>query len=233
MASGRHSGPLTASPRAAGLRRRGVAGRSPGSRSMPAPMRPSCRRSGSSGRRGGLRPRPWRGSRHRMSCSARRWRRRDGRWRGSACIEPERRVCRDPRVRRDRRWSHRRRRRSRRSDRLAVPPGPRFAERVCRARRCQARRRGGARSRCDHARRTGAHALSRPGSSSRGARGPRFAERIDLPFLLGTARTSDHTPAKPLGYVLHFLVGPAFAAQTLAADLAYGTLVGGFFSLAG
>jgi hypothetical protein len=65
------------------------------------------------------------------------------------------------------------------------------------------------------------------------ARGPRFAERIDLPFLLGTARTSDHTPAKPLGYVLHFLVGPAFAAQTLAAHLAYGTLVGGFFSLAG
>jgi hypothetical protein len=92
---------------------------------------------------------------------------------------------------------------------------------------------GGAPSRCDHARRTGAHALSRPGSSSRGARGPRFAERIDLPFLLGTARTSDHTPAKPLGYVLHFLVGPAFAAQTLAADLAYGTLVGGFLSLAG
>ena len=41
------------------------------------------------------------------------------------------------------------------------------------------------------------------------------------------------TPAKPLGYVLHFLVGPAFAAQTLAADLAYGTLVGGFLSLAG
>ena len=43
----------------------------------------------------------------------------------------------------------------------------------------------------------------------------------------------DHTPAKPLEYVLHFLVGPAFAAQTLAAHLAYGTLVGGFFSLAG
>jgi len=44
---------------------------------------------------------------------------------------------------------------------------------------------------------------------------------------------SDHTPAKPLGYVLHLLVGPAFAAQTLAAHLAYGTLVGGFFSFAG
>ena len=41
------------------------------------------------------------------------------------------------------------------------------------------------------------------------------------------------TPAKPLGDVLHFLVGPAFAAQTLAAHLAYGTLVGGFLSLAG
>jgi hypothetical protein len=72
-----------------------------------------------------------------------------------------------------------------------------------------------------------------PAARYAGLAGRGFAERIDLPFLLGTARTSDHTPAKPLGYVLHFLVGPAFAAQTLAAHLAYGTLVGGFFSLAG
>ena len=35
--------------------------------------------------------------------------------------------------------------------------------------------------------------------------------RIDLPFLLGTAFTSDRTRAKALGYVLHFLVGLAFA----------------------
>jgi hypothetical protein len=41
------------------------------------------------------------------------------------------------------------------------------------------------------------------------------------------------TPRQTAGYVLHLLVGPAFAAQTLAAHLAYGTLVGGFLSLAG
>ena len=35
--------------------------------------------------------------------------------------------------------------------------------------------------------------------------------RIDLPFLLGTAFTSDRTRAKALGYVLHFLVGLGFA----------------------
>ena len=35
--------------------------------------------------------------------------------------------------------------------------------------------------------------------------------RIDLPFLLGTAFTSDRTRAKALGYVLHFLVGLVFA----------------------
>jgi hypothetical protein len=35
--------------------------------------------------------------------------------------------------------------------------------------------------------------------------------RIDLPFLLGTAFTTDRTRAKALGYVLHFLAGIAFA----------------------
>lgn len=36
--------------------------------------------------------------------------------------------------------------------------------------------------------------------------------RIDLPFLLGTAFTSDRTRAKALGYALHFLAGLAFAS---------------------
>jgi hypothetical protein len=35
--------------------------------------------------------------------------------------------------------------------------------------------------------------------------------RIDLPFLLGTAFTSDRTRAKAVGYLLHFLAGVAFA----------------------
>ena len=35
--------------------------------------------------------------------------------------------------------------------------------------------------------------------------------RMDLPFLLGTAFTTDWTRAKALGYVLHFLAGIAFA----------------------
>ena len=35
--------------------------------------------------------------------------------------------------------------------------------------------------------------------------------RIDLPFLLGTAFTSDRTRAKALGYALHFVVGFMFA----------------------
>ena len=35
--------------------------------------------------------------------------------------------------------------------------------------------------------------------------------RMDLPFLLGTAFTTDRTRAKALGYVLHFLAGIAFA----------------------
>ena len=35
--------------------------------------------------------------------------------------------------------------------------------------------------------------------------------RMDLPFLLGTAFTTDRTRAKALGYVLHFFAGLAFA----------------------
>jgi hypothetical protein len=36
--------------------------------------------------------------------------------------------------------------------------------------------------------------------------------RIDLPFLLGTAFTSDRIRAKALGYALHFLAGLIFAS---------------------
>jgi hypothetical protein len=36
--------------------------------------------------------------------------------------------------------------------------------------------------------------------------------RMDLPFLLGTAFTSDRVRAKALGYVLHFLAGLTFAS---------------------
>jgi hypothetical protein len=36
--------------------------------------------------------------------------------------------------------------------------------------------------------------------------------RIDLPFLLGTAFTSDRVRARALGYGLHFVAGVAFAA---------------------
>ena len=35
--------------------------------------------------------------------------------------------------------------------------------------------------------------------------------RIDLPFLLGTAVTADRVRARALGYVLHFILGLAFA----------------------
>jgi hypothetical protein len=37
--------------------------------------------------------------------------------------------------------------------------------------------------------------------------------RIDLPFLLGTAFSADRTRAKAIGYLLHFLVGLAFALR--------------------
>jgi hypothetical protein len=46
--------------------------------------------------------------------------------------------------------------------------------------------------------------------------------RMDLPFLLGTAFTSDRTRAKALGYVLHLLVGLAFALIYYAVFLAIG-----------
>ena len=48
------------------------------------------------------------------------------------------------------------------------------------------------------------------------------ATRMDLPFLLGTAFTSDRTRAKALGYLLHFLVGLAFALIYYAIFLAIG-----------
>ena len=59
--------------------------------------------------------------------------------------------------------------------------------------------------------------------------------RIDLPFLLGTAFTSDRTRAKALGYVLHFLVGLAFALVYYAMFLAIGQSgwwLGAIFGLA-
>lgn len=46
--------------------------------------------------------------------------------------------------------------------------------------------------------------------------------RMDLPFMLGTAFTSDRTRAKALGYALHFLVGLAFALIYYAMFLAIG-----------
>lgn len=46
--------------------------------------------------------------------------------------------------------------------------------------------------------------------------------RMDLPFMLGTAFTGDRTRAKALGYVLHFLVGLAFALIYYAVFLAIG-----------
>jgi hypothetical protein len=59
--------------------------------------------------------------------------------------------------------------------------------------------------------------------------------RIDLPFLLGTAFTSDRTRAKALGYILHFLVGLAFALIYYATFLATGRSgwwLGAIFGLA-
>lgn len=46
--------------------------------------------------------------------------------------------------------------------------------------------------------------------------------RIDLPFLLGTAFTTDRTSAKALGYILHFLAGIAFALIYYLLFLAIG-----------
>ncbi|MEO6996587.1 MAG: hypothetical protein ABI112_00710 [Terracoccus sp.] len=59
--------------------------------------------------------------------------------------------------------------------------------------------------------------------------------RIDLPFLLGTALTSDRRRAKALGYVLHFAVGQLFAFGYLAMFVVIGHsgwLLGAVFGLA-
>lgn len=47
--------------------------------------------------------------------------------------------------------------------------------------------------------------------------------RMDLPFLLGTAFSSDRTRAKALGYALHFLAGLAFALIYYLVFLAVGS----------
>jgi len=59
--------------------------------------------------------------------------------------------------------------------------------------------------------------------------------RMDLPFLLGTAFTTDRTRAKALGYVLHFFAGLAFALIYYAIFLAIddsGWWLGAAFGLA-
>ena len=59
--------------------------------------------------------------------------------------------------------------------------------------------------------------------------------RMDLPFLLGTAFTSDRTRAKSLGYVLHFLAGLTFALIYYGIFLAIGRSgwwLGAIFGLA-
>jgi hypothetical protein len=56
--------------------------------------------------------------------------------------------------------------------------------------------------------------------------------RIDLPFLLGTAVTSDRVRAKAVGYALHFVFGVLFALAYYAMFVvigAAGVLLGGFF----
>ena len=47
--------------------------------------------------------------------------------------------------------------------------------------------------------------------------------RIDLPFMLGTAFTTDRTRAKALGYVLHFVAGLVFALVYYLVFLAIGS----------
>jgi hypothetical protein len=59
--------------------------------------------------------------------------------------------------------------------------------------------------------------------------------RMDLPFLLGTAFTTDRTRAKALGYVLHFVAGLVFALIYYAIFLAIddsGWWLGAAFGLA-
>jgi hypothetical protein len=59
--------------------------------------------------------------------------------------------------------------------------------------------------------------------------------RMDLPFLLGTALSTDRTRAKALGYLLHFLAGVVFALVYFALFLVIGRSgwwLGGIFGLA-
>ena len=58
--------------------------------------------------------------------------------------------------------------------------------------------------------------------------------RIDLPFMLGTAFSTDRTHAKALGYVLHFVAGLVFALVyylIFAAIDSSGWLLGAAFGL--
>lgn len=58
--------------------------------------------------------------------------------------------------------------------------------------------------------------------------------RMDLPFLLGTAFTSNRTRAKAIGYILHFVAGQCFAfvyyGIFVAIDEA-GVILGALFGL--
>jgi hypothetical protein len=59
--------------------------------------------------------------------------------------------------------------------------------------------------------------------------------RTDLPFLLGTAFSTDRSRAKALGYVLHFVAGVVFALVYYAMFLAIGRSgwwLGAIFGLA-
>jgi hypothetical protein len=59
--------------------------------------------------------------------------------------------------------------------------------------------------------------------------------RIDLPFLLGTAVTTDRVRAKAIGYALHFVFGVLFALAYYAVFLvigAAGVLLGALLGLA-
>jgi len=58
--------------------------------------------------------------------------------------------------------------------------------------------------------------------------------RMDLPFLLGTAVTSDRVRAKAIGYLLHFIAGLVFALVYYAVFAAIGRsgwILGGLFGL--
>jgi hypothetical protein len=58
--------------------------------------------------------------------------------------------------------------------------------------------------------------------------------RVDLPFLLGTAVTADRARAKAIGYLLHLLLGEAFALVYFAIFTAIGEngwLLGALFGL--